>query len=270
MKQPRAPSRAWILTSLTIDSPLVRSVLGLEGDQRDRGGRLVMVGGTKRVRVQKASHTCHEPRHETVHRARDYPTSTDQWCWHCCHPFDTQPLPMPVKYDERRDIFHVMGTFCSFACMKAYNGESASYLKYVNANNITLFHKRCTGRLRGIRRAPPRVALRVFGGHMSIEEFRASSERAVEYCVLPPRMIVHSQALHETELAAQRHTAASARKPAADLHTVVDFKDVSTKNETLRLKRPKPLQNSRNLLERTMGINAFCGAPAAAAASGAV
>jgi hypothetical protein len=29
---------------------------------------------------------------------------------------------------------------------------------------------------------------------------------------------------------------------------------VSTKNEPLRLKRPKPLQHNRNTLERTMGI----------------
>ena len=37
----------------------------------------------------------------------------------------------------------------------------------------------------------------------------------------------------------------------------MSFTDVSTKNETLRLKRPKPLQNNKNLLERTMGISAF-------------
>lgn len=207
--------------------------------------------GAKRVRVAG-------PGDARSHH--EYPTKTDQWCWYCCHPFDTKPLPMPISYDDRRDVFHVMGTFCSFACMKAYNGESSSYLKYVNATNITLFHKRCTGKLRGIRSAPPRVALKVFGGHMSIEEFRAASDKPLEYCVLPPRMILHSQALQEIDMSQQQQAVTALRqrgRQAPDLGAVVNFKDVATKNETLRLKRPKPLQNNRNLLERTMGISAF-------------
>ena len=185
----------------------------------------------------------------------DYPATTDQWCWHCCHPFDTQPLPLPIKYDDRRDVFHVMGTFCSWACMKTFNAETSSYMKAVTANNITLLRKRCTGQLSSVRPAPPRVALRVFGGTMSIEQFREASGGPIHYCVLPPRLIPHHQIVHELEIQQQhRHRQQQRRAVPEDLGAVVSFKDVSTKNETLRLKRPKPLQNNRNLLERTMGI----------------
>lgn len=178
----------------------------------------------------------------------------DTWCWHCCHAFATQPLPMPIAYDDRRDSFAVMGTFCSWACMKAFNFESKSYLSAVNANIITLFHKKCTGRLGGIRPAPPRITLREFGGRMSIEEFRAASNNPVEYVVLPPRMVEHEVVVTERATAAATRTRQNAARPPPDLAAVVDFKDVSAKNETLRLKRPKPLRAATNLLETAMGL----------------
>lgn len=211
---------------------------------------VVMHGDRRRVRPVK-SDSAADP--AAADEDPSYPSSTDGWCWHCCHPFRTRPLPMPIKYDDRRDVFHVMGTFCSWACMKAYNLDSTSYMKHVNANTITLFRKRCTGCLGGLRPAPPRVALKVFGGTMSIEEFRAACEKPAGYSVLPPRMIVHRHAVLEKETSAQEQL----RKrptPAPDLNACVNFRDVSTKNETLRLKRPKPLQNNRNLLEKTMGL----------------
>ena len=161
---------------------------------------------------------------------------------------------MPIRYDDRRDEFHVMGNFCSWACMKTFNSESTSYMKTVITTIITLFHKRCTGVLRGIRAAPPRISLRVFGGHLSIEEFRGARD-GVERCVLPPRMVVHDIVVMEQDRAATaRGKVLDARAPP-DLGAVVDFKAVSTKNETLRLKRPKPLKNNnRNLLEQVMGL----------------
>lgn len=231
-----ANPRASLLRTWTIDAPVLLQTIETSAT------RLLKVSGsTKRVRVRTESDG-------------NWPTTTQEWCWYCCHPFDTQPLPMPIKHDSHRDVFHVMGTFCSWACMKAYNLESSSYMKYMNANNITLFHKRCTGELRRIRPAPPKQALKVFGGAMSIEEFRAASEQGLEYAVLPPHVIVHNHSIMETDTA-RAHKSRNAPKP--DLAAVVCFKDVSTKNETLRLKRPKPLQSNRNLLERTMGINAL-------------
>lgn len=190
----------------------------------------------------------------------DWPLRTDQWCWHCCHPIAGQPLPMPIRHDDRRDIFHVMGEFCSWACMKAHNMSSSSYTKSVIANYITMFRHRCTGVLKGTPSAPPREALKVFGGTMSIEQFRAASATGVQHFVLPPKMIVHHRVVHEQQACQRAHAAAAslqARRAAPDLAQVVSFKDVSAKNETLRLKRPKPLQNNRNLLERSMGIGAL-------------
>lgn len=159
---------------------------------------------------------------------------------------------MPIKYDDRKDAFHVAGTYCSWSCMKTHNWESASYLKSLVANNITLFYKRCTGQLKPIKAAPPRQTLKVFGGTLSIEEFRAATEGRTQYVILPPNVILHDQPLHAVAERAEK--LAAKPRPAHDLTTAVNFDNVATKNETLRLKRPKPAHNNRNLLERTMGL----------------
>ena len=228
-----------LLRSACITAPVV-----MGEDTRNK----IHIVGPRRVRV--ARH-----RGAPTHGSHEWPTSTPVWCWHCCHPFDTRPLPMPTKFDSHRDVFHVMGTFCSWACMKAYNSSTTSYLKNVVAEIITLFHKRCTGVLRGIRPAPPRVVLKAFGGHMTIDEFRAASERGILYDILPPRMIIHQHAVHE------RHIADAPRRTARNLQEVVSFENAAAKNEPLRLKRSKPLQKDRNLLERTMGITVETVAP---------
>ena len=208
--------------------------------------------GKRRVRVQRRQQPA--SRAAAAAAAAAAVPKPPVWCWHCCHPFDTQPLPLPIAYDDRRDVYRVMGTFCSWACMKAFNLESRSYLTPAVPNIVTLFRKRCTGALKGIRPAPPRIALRVFGGRLTIEEFRAAAEGAVEHVVLPPRMVEHELVVLQRNAGAATRNRVLAAKAPPDLAAVVNFKDVSTKNETLRLKRSKPLVNTRNQLERAMGL----------------
>lgn len=173
-----------------------------------------------------------------------WPERTSTLCWHCCHPFDGPPLPMPIRYDDRRDVFHVTGTFCSWECMKAYNGDSRSYMQHVNSTIITLFRKRCTGVLGSVRHAPPRLALKAFGGTMTIEEFRACTK---EVMIMPPKLIVHRPVVEE--IPARMRTKPTAKQ----LQESVSFKDATAQNDMLRLRRPKPL-TSHNLLVRTMGV----------------
>lgn len=174
----------------------------------------------------------------------DWPTSTSTLCWYCCHPFDGPPLPLPLRYDDRRDVWHVIGTFCSWACMKSYNLDSSSYMRHVNSTYITLLHKRCTGRLEGIRPAPPRLTLKAFGGTLSIEEFRGTDKQLE---LVPPRMIVHRPVVEEIPARLRE------RPTHQQMQDSVSFKDATAQNDMLRLRRPKPL-TSHNLLVRTMGV----------------
>ena len=82
---------------------------------------------------------------------------------------------MPIEHDERTDVFTVVGAFCSFACMKAYNSGRKSSRKDVNYLNISLFARRFYGKCVRIPPALPKTNLAAFGGTMSIEEFRAAA-----------------------------------------------------------------------------------------------
>lgn len=174
-----------------------------------------------------------------------WPCSTDGLCWHCCHAFDGPPLPLPFKHDERRDVFHVCGTFCSWECMKSHNWSSNSHLAPLRGMLITLMRKRCTGLLGNIRPAPPRESLRAFGGWMTIEEFRGCD---AVYDMVPPRMIMHPPRVEQVPIHRRPHVTVK------QLDQSVSFHDATAQNEMLRLRRSKPLTN-HNLLVKAMGVS---------------
>ena len=106
-----------------------------------------------------------------------WPSSVDTWCWWCKHPFDGPPIPLPTGCDFKRKRFRIRGCFCSWNCMKAYNNESSSFNSQQQVTFITFMHQCIYGTIKNIPRAAPdwRI-LRVFGGSLSIEEFRDAFE----------------------------------------------------------------------------------------------
>jgi hypothetical protein len=176
-----------------------------------------------------------------------WPTSSSVLCWHCCHPFTGPPLPMPTHYDDRLDIFHVTGTFCSWECMKAYNLDSRSHASgRIDVTITSMFRKVCTirGTTRGIRSAPPRIKLEAFGGDMTIDEFRSTNKT---FAFLPPKLILHQPVIEEIP-ARLRPT-----PPAQTLNAAVSFQDVTVQNDMVKLRRTKPLA-SQNLLVKALGV----------------
>lgn len=172
----------------------------------------------------------------------EWPASSELLCWHCCHPFETPPVPLPIDYDERRDVFIVTGMFCSWGCVKRYNLESSSRHTQVCTTYITLLRKKWLGHLEHVIPAPPRCVLEAFGGWMTLEDFRASSSMGTAHAVLPPKMIVEP-------IAVETYKAQKAKD--VDLTTSIDLSEVKTTNETLRIKtlaRKKPL-TSNDLLK---------------------
>lgn len=176
----------------------------------------------------------------------------DLWCWHCCHPFEGVGIPLPTAHDSRRNTWKTMGTFCSFACIKAYNCDDANH-NGVRNMLMTLFKKRITGKLTTTIPAPPRCCLRVFGGTMSIEDFRAKAADGIIVSKLPPKMIPMETIIHERKVEAKKVAA----QPGPNLQTGIDLTTATQKNETLRLKRPRPMPSSSDVLARTMGLEFF-------------
>jgi len=152
-------------------------------------------------------------------------------CWWCIHPFDNIALHAPYKYDDRRRTFLTTGHFCSWECVKAYlldkggprSGEFQMYL--------ALMKLRALGKNVVTKAAPKRLTLKLFGGPLTIEEFRSGSSSVDVF--LP----------NETHM-----------MPTYINSNAVPAKKPNTEGDEVVLKRPKPLARAKSTLETSLGI----------------
>ena len=161
------------------------------------------------------------------------------WCWWCCHDFDSTPLSMPFRHDERRNSFHTSGNFCSWSCMKSYaidkHGLSRGGLI---CGNIVMMRKKMYNQIGPVKPAPDRFRLKEFGGDMTIEEFRKNQtlDKGVAKEV--------DKKPHEINIV---HFVSNTKR-------MDEIKNASSDNNALKLKRSKPLKRSHNNLESALGL----------------
>jgi hypothetical protein len=165
---------------------------------------------------------------------------TNVACWWCSYNFDTIPCFIPEKYEN--DKYHVLGCFCSFNCATAYN---YSYINdYKVGDRYSLLKKiyyEITGKYSEILSAPPKELLKKFGGTQTIEEYRNTMQMCIkEFVILFPPMTSLIPLIEEKILDGNK------RK--------IYNNNLSNNFSGLRLKRNKPLPNSHNTLEDTLGL----------------
>lgn len=95
-------------------------------------------------------------------------------CWWCCHTFDAVATGLPEKYFE--NDFYMHGHFCSFNCAHAYNINMNDLKIWERYALLNLFRKKVgLSTDKRILPAPPRQILKMFGGQMTIEQFRENN-----------------------------------------------------------------------------------------------
>lgn len=96
-------------------------------------------------------------------------------CWWCCHTFKNSCINLPTNL--KRDVYTVYGIFCSYSCCYSYMKSVPEYSK--NMHLLNYYFKDNTGKkgsiLDHIKPAPPRETLEMFGGPLTIDEFRNNS-----------------------------------------------------------------------------------------------
>ena len=127
--------------------------------------------------------------------------STDSHCWWCSHSFETVPVGLPNKYCPKQKKFYLYGCFCSFNCAHSYNLDIKDYKvweRYALLNYIKKIIYKNTNNtdnlIKPIISAPPKEVLKVYGGELSIEEYRNSSISIPKeyYHLLPPMIPIFS------------------------------------------------------------------------------
>ena len=133
-------------------------------------------------------------RYADANREQRLPETTDVACWWDAHTFRGRPHVIPMKIEE--DIWHVYGNFCCAGC-------AASYLfaerldAHVQWERYALLNRLYSeGRTEGVRLAPARSVLRLFGGLLDISEFRRIVEEGrMRVDVMLPPMISITQVI---------------------------------------------------------------------------
>lgn len=128
--------------------------------------------------------------------------STDVCCWWCCHTFDNVPIGNPEKYDVSIEKFQVKGVFCSFSCLIAYRKENEQ--KYcLTQYLVNYMYKKFTGTFlldNHLTPAPPRCSLKMFGGVLSIDEFRNSFKENKMFRMINYPMFVYKDYIEEIDI----------------------------------------------------------------------
>jgi hypothetical protein len=127
----------------------------------------------------------------------------DTACWWCCHTFDTLPIGMPDDYNVETKKFRVKGIFCSFSCMVAYKQQNSRVDKLNKQYLVKHLYNKLTGTIlidSHITPAPPRCSLKMFGGELTIEEFRNSTIENKIYKMIEYPMFVSNDYIEEIDI----------------------------------------------------------------------
>lgn len=119
----------------------------------------------------------------------DSESVADVCCWWCCHkPSPTQKVVgCPVRFDHHTQSYQLEGLFCSWNCAAAHGislgiGACGMFIQSIRRAQA----KVGDGPLPPLVLARSRFTLKMFGGHLSIEQYRSGF--ASREMVLPSRL----------------------------------------------------------------------------------
>lgn len=109
-------------------------------------------------------------------------------CWWCCHNYDNQSYGIPMR--KEKDKYITKGYFCSLSCAKTYNESENIDLKEKQNRNMLLdmLNEEICEKPEYVELAPPRETLKIFGGVLTIEEFR--SKKKIMKLIYPPLITI--------------------------------------------------------------------------------
>lgn len=131
-----------------------------------------------------------------------WPEHTELHCWNCCHQFSSVPvcIPRSTTMIAKKSYYEVYGVFCSLNCAKKtlleqHTHDQQQLLMQLNELCVNVFGMD-TDSVFNAKEAPPRIFLKMFGGHMDIEEYRVKSVSVRTVLVTPP-FVSHAMVLEE-------------------------------------------------------------------------
>jgi len=174
------------------------------------------------------------------------PMRSDAACFWCCHTFTHRPVVLPTR--DTGEYLQVMGNFCSPECACAYlfDMRQDSHTRWEQlALLYRVYGEACHGK---IHPAPARTCLTLFGGSLSIQEYRSlmQSQKIRVDVHLPPMVSI----LSTMDTKPIDFYDSGMTKNVSD--TINDR--LQKAEEVLRLRRTKPLKAWESTLDACINL----------------
>jgi hypothetical protein len=180
------------------------------------------------------------------HGLMEVPETTEIACFWCAHEFEGRPVFIP--YDEKKGTWHVYGNFCSPECALAHclDEKEDTHMRW---EKVALLHRLYASVVGGrIYPAPSKLLLKLFGGSLSIEDYRSTiRKRSVRVDIHYPPMVSLLATMDTKPIDFYETTI---HKTFVPLNT----ERVKKVEEGLRLKRSKPLKDRESTLDACMNL----------------
>ena len=128
---------------------------------------------------------------------QSWPATTDIWCYNCCHPFATTPIPRPMA-EATHGRYPVYGVYCSGSCAMRHiltqSTNKTNELQWLMTMLRTVFDMSHT-----VVAAPPPEMLKVFGGTLSVDEYRVKATSTNMIVHMPP-FVTHNMIIETVPL----------------------------------------------------------------------
>lgn len=175
----------------------------------------------------------------------DWCNRTNYWCYWDCHPFENQPFGIPIKYNNGK--FHVYGCFCSLECAVAYNFYANENMDNVweNFNLLNMMSNMMSYKLT-LNPSISRKCLNVFGGPLTIDQFREKSIKNNKFNILTYPMVSIVEHVEEINESSSYDTKINGFIP-------LDRSRVSKIENNIRL-FDNSMTKSKTVLEETMKL----------------
>jgi hypothetical protein len=174
------------------------------------------------------------------------PKESDAACFWCCHTFSNRPVVLPIR--DTGEYLQVMGNFCCPECATAYlfDMRQDSHTRWEQlALLYRVYGEACQGK---IHPAPPRNVLKLFGGTLSIDEYRniIRSQKVRIDTHLPPMVSI----LSTMDTKPIDFYDSSLTKGVTETIT----ERLQKAEEVLRLRRTKPLKAWESTLDACINL----------------
>jgi len=174
------------------------------------------------------------------------PQNTDIACFWCCHTFNTRPVVLPIR--DTGEYLEVTGNFCCPECAVShlFDMRQDSHTRWEQLSLLyRVYGEACGGK---IHPAPSRNVLKLFGGNLTINEYRQLiRSHTVRIDVhLPPMVSIF--ATMDTKPIDFYDT--SLTKGVSDTIT----ERLQKAEEVLRLRRSKPLKAWESTLDACINL----------------